>query len=90
MAEPEVHQDAASGRYLLRLDGRDIGEAVYEDTDEGRVFVHTAVEPELQHHGYGTQLVREALDDTRAANLKPIGRCPMVADFMAEHPEYAG
>ena len=59
------------------------------DTEEGRVFTHTEILPGHEHQGYGSRLVRAALDDTRSAGLKPIGRCSMVRNFLAEHPDYA-
>lgn len=89
MPEITATHDADRTRYVAVLDGEAIGEVVYRDTDEGRVFVHSEILPEHEHHGYGTQLVRAALDDTREAGLKPIGRCSMVRNFLAEHPDYA-
>ena len=82
------HDEAASG-YRLLLDDDVIGEVVYRDTDAGRVFTHSEVLPEHEGQGFGTRLVRAALDDTRSAGLRPIGRCSMVSHFLAKHPEYA-
>ena len=89
MAEVETVHEQGGTRYVALLDGEAIGQVVYRDTEEGRVFVHSEILPEHEHHGYGTQLVRAALDDTRAAGIKPIGRCSMVRNFLAEHPDYA-
>ncbi|HEY8319546.1 MAG TPA: GNAT family N-acetyltransferase [Amnibacterium sp.] len=83
-----VHDDVHS-RYLASLDGEVIGEAVYRDTEDGRIFTHSEINPAFEHQGYGTQMVRAALDDTRSAGLKPIGQCSMVRNFLAEHPDYA-
>ena len=89
MAEITAHHEAEQHRYTAELEGETIGEVVYRDTEEGRVFVHSEILPQHEHQGYGTQLVRAALDDTRSAGLKPIGRCSMVRNFLAEHPDYA-
>jgi predicted GNAT family acetyltransferase len=89
MAEIATEHDIEHHRYVALLDGVAIGEAVYRDSEEGRVFTHSEIVPEHEHHGYGTQMVRAALDDTRAAGIKPIGRCSMVRNFLAEHPDYA-
>ncbi|WP_375388288.1 GNAT family N-acetyltransferase [uncultured Amnibacterium sp.] len=89
MAEIATEHDASNHRYVAVLDGTPIGEVVYRDGEDGRVFTHSEIVPEHEHHGYGTQLVRAALDDTRAAGLKPIGRCSMVRNFLAEHPDYS-
>jgi predicted GNAT family acetyltransferase len=88
MAEIETRHDADDHRYVALLDGTPIGELVYRDGEDGRVFTHSEIVPEHEHHGYGTQMVRAGLDDTRGAGIKPIGQCSMVRTFLAEHPDY--
>jgi uncharacterized protein len=88
MAEIATQHDAEHHRYLAVLDGVPIGELVYHDDPEGRIFTHSEIVPEHEHHGYGTQMVRAGLDDTRAAGIRPIGRCSLVRNFLAEHPDY--
>lgn len=88
MPEIAMEHDAEHRRYVALLDGEPIGEVDYRDTDEGRVFTHSEIVPEHEHHGYGTQLVRAALDDTRSAGIKPVGQCSLVRNFLAEHPDY--
>lgn len=89
MSDVRTDHDEAHSRYLLLLDGEQIGEVVYRDTAGRRIFTHSEVLPEHEGQGYGTRMVRAALDDTRSAGLKPIGRCSMVRHFLAEHPEYS-
>lgn len=89
MVDIATRHDADEHRYVALLDDEPIGEAVYRDTEEGRVFTHSEIVPEHEHHGYGTQMVRAALDDTRAAGIRPLGQCSMVRNFLAEHPDYA-
>lgn len=88
MAEIATEHDTEHSRYVAVLDGEPIGELVYHDTEEGRVFTHSEIVAEHEHHGYGTQLVRGGLDDTRASGIRPIGRCSLVRNFLAEHPDY--
>jgi predicted GNAT family acetyltransferase len=88
MSDVRTDHDESRSRYLLSLDGEVIGEVVYRDEDDGRIFTHSEVLPEHEGQGYGTRMVQAALDDTRAAGLKPIGQCSMVRHFLAEHPEY--
>jgi predicted GNAT family acetyltransferase len=90
MTEIETVHDEVHSRYLARLDGEIIGEAIYRDTGAGRIFTHSEIAPAFEHQGYGTQMVRAALDDTRSAGLRPIGQCSMVRNFLAEHPDYGG
>jgi predicted GNAT family acetyltransferase len=88
MSEVATEHDEAHSRYLLSLDGEVIGEVVYHDREGDRIFTHSEVLPQHEGQGYGTRLVQAALDDTRAAGLKPVGQCSMVRHFLAEHPEY--
>ena len=88
MAEITTQHDAERNRYVALLDDEPIGELAYKDTEEGRVFTHSEIVPEHEHHGYGTQMVRAGLDDTRNAGIKPIGQCSLVRNFLAEHPDY--
>jgi hypothetical protein len=88
MADIQTEHDPEQHRYVALLDGEAIGELVYRDDPEGRIFVHSEIVPEHEHHGYGTQMVRAGLDDTRAAGIRPIGQCSMVRNFLAEHPDY--
>ena len=90
MTDVRIDHDTEHRRYVILLDGQPIGEAEYHDAEEGRIFTHTLIAPELTNRGYGTQLVRAALEDTRGDGLKPIGQCSMVRMFLAEHPDYAG
>jgi predicted GNAT family acetyltransferase len=50
---------------------------------------HTEVEPELERHGVGSQLVAATLDDLRARGLPVVPICPFVRGFIRRHPEYA-
>jgi predicted GNAT family acetyltransferase len=88
MAEIATQHDAEHHRYIAVLDGVPIGELVYHDDAEGRIFTHSEIVREHEHHGYGTQMVRAGLDDTRTAGIRPIGQCSMVRNFLAEHPDY--
>lgn len=87
MSDGSIEHDHDHGRYLFAVDGQVVGGTYYHDTSEGRIFTHTEVEPESQHHGYASQLIRAALEDTRNSGLKPIAQCPMVRNFLAEHPD---
>ena len=88
MSEITTEHDAEQHRYVAVLEGVPIGELVYRDDSEGRIFTHSEIVAEHEHHGYGTQMVRAGLDDTRAAGIRPIGQCSMVRNFLAEHPDY--
>ncbi|WBB58809.1 GNAT family N-acetyltransferase [Streptomyces sp. WMMC500] len=81
---PEAH------RYEARVDGESkvAGFADYIRTGELVAFVHTEVAPAYEGRGIGAALVRTALDEARAANLRVLAICPFFAGWIARHPEY--
>lgn len=89
MTDFTTRHEPDRSRYAALLDDAPIGEAVYRDGDGERTFTHTVIEPGYEGNGYGTRLVRAALDDTRDAGLRPVGQCSMVRRFLERHPEYA-
>ncbi len=50
--------------------------------------MHTEVGDEHEGKGYASDLVREALDDTRAAGRTVVPLCPFVAGWISRHEEY--
>jgi predicted GNAT family acetyltransferase len=78
----------AASRYEVRVDGELAGFAEYRLTPARIVFTHTEVADELEGHGLAARLVRFALDDARRRQLQVVARCPYVARFIEEHPEY--
>jgi predicted GNAT family acetyltransferase/glutaredoxin len=75
-------------RYELRLDGTLIGLLAYRLRDGRVAFTHTEIEPACERRGFGTRLVRAALDDARAKGLTVLPLCPFVARVVDRHPEY--
>jgi predicted GNAT family acetyltransferase len=63
--------------------------AVYRQQGDSRLFTHTEVPPNDEGHGLGAELVRAALDDTRAHGFKIVPACSFVVAFVRRHPEYA-
>ena len=67
-----------------------VGMAVYTMRDDAIVFTHTEVPEEYEGQGIAAQMVRFALDDARARNLRVIALCPYVRAFLRTHEdEYA-
>ena len=65
------------------------GTMLYEREGPRLVLTHTAVQNRYQHQGIATALIAAALDDIRAKGKKITILCPLVAAFIAAHPEYA-
>jgi hypothetical protein len=82
------HNEAASRYELDTPHGLAI--AVYREQAGSRVFTHTEVPPADEGHGFGAELVRAALDDTKARGLKIVPACSFVAAYVRRHPEFAG
>jgi predicted GNAT family acetyltransferase len=77
-----------SDRFSIEVDGQKVGFAEYADRDGQRIFPHTEVADEFGGRGLATILIGEALQATRGAGLRIVAVCPMVADFVAKHPEF--
>jgi uncharacterized protein len=76
-------------RFEIHVDGQLAGWAAYR-YEPGRItFTHTEIDPMYSGHGFGGELVREALDTARRRNLLVVPDCPFVRSFIAKHDEYA-
>ena len=85
----EVVDNPRRSRYELRDDGHLLGFTEYVARDGAYVFPHTVVIEHKRGAGYGTTLVRGALDDARRRGWRIVPECPFVVAFLAENPEYA-
>ena len=52
------------------------------------MFTHTEVNANMEGKGIGSTLIRQALDETKAAGKWVIPMCPFVVGFIQRHPEY--
>ena len=89
MGDLAVVNDAAAGRYRLLLDGAEVGYLEYDPIGQASILIkHTEVAAEHEGKGYGSHLVRHALDDIRARNLSVVPICPYTLAFIRRHREY--
>ena len=86
-AETTVTSEA--DRFVIAVDGENVGLADFFDRDGRRTFPHTEVNPKFQGRGLASILVAEALRATREAGLRVVPECSMVADYIEKHPEFA-
>ncbi|MBH0118199.1 GNAT family N-acetyltransferase [Rhodococcus sp. NPDC003382] len=75
-------------RFALYIGDALAGYADYTQVGDVRDFDHTVTEPEFRGQGVAGDVVRQALDATRAEGLKIGTSCSYVAKFVSEHPEY--
>jgi predicted GNAT family acetyltransferase len=51
-------------------------------------FTHTEVPAAMEGQGFGSRLVRGALESARAQGLQVVPRCSFVSAYLARHPEF--
>ncbi len=84
-----VRDNPESQTYDALVGDEIAGTMLYEREGPRLVLTHTAVQNRYQHQGIATALIAAALDDIRAKGKKVTILCPLVAAFIAAHPEYA-
>ena len=88
--EPTVRFDADAKRFEIRPEG---SEAVaFLDVLPGAQvwsLTHTEVPPAFEGRGFGTALVRAALDHVRGVGATVMPLCPFVVAYLDRHPEEA-
>jgi len=87
--ELTVTDRSDAGRYEVSAGDRVLGLAAYQRRGEQIVFTHTEVDPDAGGSGIGSTLVRGALDDVRARELRAVPLCPFVRAWIDRHPDYA-
>ncbi|HXK12972.1 MAG TPA: GNAT family N-acetyltransferase [Gaiellaceae bacterium] len=75
-------------RYEIEVDGEVAGFLLYRVEPGVLELVHTDVDPKWEGRGVGGALVKGALDDIRARDLKIRPFCPFVRAYLRRHPEY--
>jgi predicted GNAT family acetyltransferase len=87
-ATGEVRNNVAESRYELTVEGH-LAAAYYKKDGNVVTFDHTEVPKELGGKGVGSRLVKGALEQVRAQNLKVIAQCPFVKGYIDKHAEFA-
>ena len=82
----DVRNNEAEGRYEMAVDGQ-LAIAAYDRREGALVFAHTQVPEALEGQGVGSRLVKAALADARARNLKVVPLCEFVAAYIERHPQ---
>jgi predicted GNAT family acetyltransferase len=86
--DPDVVERPAEGRYVMRAGDAVAGIAEYRRQGGRVVLTHTEVDPAYGGRGLGSRLVRAALDDVRGQGASVVPRCPFVAAWIRDHPDY--
>ncbi len=83
-----IEHNPPAHRFDIFLDGELAGYAEYAERDRVRDFRHTLTYPRFRGHGLAAQVVRYALDSSRADGFAVVPSCWYVEKFIAEHPDY--
>ncbi|MFK5633385.1 MULTISPECIES: GNAT family N-acetyltransferase [unclassified Ornithinimicrobium] len=86
---PRVDKRTGPDRFEIEVDGKVAGFTQFVDHDGSRVFFHTEVSPEFGGQGLAGTLVRRALDETRAEELRVVAVCPYVKKYVETHHDWA-
>jgi len=60
----------------------------YRVADGVLTFLHEEVPPAREGKGVGSALARGALELVRASGMKVVPKCPFIAHFIRQHPEF--
>ncbi|QJU53214.1 GNAT family N-acetyltransferase [Herbiconiux sp. KACC 21604] len=86
--ETEVVHQPERHRYVLEVDGHEVGFTGYTDRHDKRVFLHTEIDPAEGGKGYGSILIKGALSAVREDGLKAVGICPFVDAYVKKHHDF--
>ena len=84
---PIVSRQPGALRYVAETGGTRAGLLTYGIRGGKMTLIHTEVDPAFEGHGIAGLLVRAALDDARAADLRIVPACPFAAAYLKRHPE---
>ena len=81
-----MRDDPEGQRYVVELDGEQVGMITYRLDGDVVVMNHTEVDPAHERQGIGSELVRQALEDVRRSGRRVRPVCPFVAAYIRRHP----
>ncbi|WP_019831847.1 GNAT family N-acetyltransferase [Sphingomonas sp. PR090111-T3T-6A] len=85
----EIINNVAMKRYELPI-ADDAVAVTYYGIEDGRVVLrHTEVPSEYGGQGIGKRLAHAVFETLRADGKRVIAKCPFMASYAAQHPEYA-
>ncbi len=83
----EVRDNKDRHRLELAVDGH-TAFSQYKLAPGTITFLHTEVPKELEGQGIGSRLAQGALELARANGLKVMAKCPFIAAYIRNHPEF--
>jgi predicted GNAT family acetyltransferase len=84
--EPSVTDHPERGRYEIALDEERVGLLTYRIDATVITMLHAEIDPAHGGQGFGSVLVRAALEDARRRGLSVRPLCPFVAEVIRREP----
>ena len=88
MSEPEVVRNDAAKRYEIDVDGV-VAELQFHLADGRLDLLHTEVPDVFEGRGFGSRLVKAALDHAQRDDLTVVPYCSFVRSWLERHPDDA-
>ncbi len=84
----KVFNDVEQHRFVIQVEGKTAGFAVYHIRRGRHLFVHTEIDPSFGQQGLGSRLIEAALDEVAVDGGTVVPLCPFVRAWIKRHPEY--
>lgn len=85
-----ILNEQKKGAFIIREDGRQLGEMDVSISGNNLTVYHTEVAPEAEGKGLAKKMLQEMVGYSRKNNLQVIPLCPYVHAQFSRHPhEYA-
>ena len=84
-----VKDNPAESRFELPVEN-ELAVAYYQIRDGRFVLTHTEVPQHLSGQGIGSTLASGVFEAIRERGGRVIAKCPFMAAYASQHPEYAG
>lgn len=85
----KIFDKTAARRWEVWVSDELAGLLDYRAEDDRVAFVHAEIYPRFEGRGLATEMVKMALDAVIADGKQIVPRCPFVADFIDDNPDYA-
>lgn len=82
----EVHDVPRRHRYVITVDGAEVGFMTYRLAPGVLDLLHAEIDPEWSGRGLAGRLAAAALDDARRRGLGVLPHCPYVRHYVDQHP----
>jgi predicted GNAT family acetyltransferase len=87
-APTRIVQNTGASRYEAWVGDDLVGFVDYRLAPGRIVFTHAETAESWRGEGVAGRLAAGVLDDARAQGLAVTPRCPFIADFIRQHPDY--